>query len=138
MDYGGISSSISSSISTVKGNTVGISSNNFNGFWQGDAHDNLTSRLTSAMSNLNTQLGLLGNFASALNKLQEYKEAKEKIKSNESEISRLDKLKDSSRISSLESENTRLKTKMESLKSSIESIVNSITPFSTQETLIGK
>ena len=138
MDYGSIASDIKSGVSDIKSDSSGISASNFNGFWSGSAHDNLTGKLTTAMSNLSAQLSLLSNYAGALNKLQKYKDDKEKIASNEGEINRLSKEEepDKSKISSLESENERLKNEMKTLKSEIESVCNSISPFSTQDSVI--
>ena len=136
MDYGDQSSKIDSEVKDLWGNVKSISSSNFNGFWSGSAHDNLTSSLDTAVSNVSTQISLVNDFIGAVAKLAEYKECKEKIDANNSEMAGLDSVKDAAKISSLESENSNLESKKDSLRSEIESVISSITPVSSQGILI--
>ena len=138
MDYASLSDNIKTGISSIKEGSRGISAANFSGFWSGNAHDNLTNKLTTAMSNLNTQLGLLSKFSDAMSKLNQYKKDKTQLTENEKKISDLsaDIEKNSSQIASLQTTNSNLQNDMNTLKAAIEAICNSIEPFSAQDSVI--
>ena len=140
----------------------GISSSNFNGYWSGGAHDNLTSKLDSAMSVFDAQIASIGNFYQDVKKVEECKEideqVKEKegeIKDKEGEISRLEAdietrkenkddygdleaeiTKLEGEIEKLQKEIDELKEKKENLKSEAKSLLGDISSISAQGSVI--
>ena len=136
MDYGSKASEIERTATNVYVKLKGASSSNFNGFWTGSAHDNLTSNLDSAIKNLTNQIAKANSFLGALKTLQKYKEAKERIQAINSELSGLDTVKDASRISSLENERSNKEREMEDAKSSVLSVISGISPCGTKFSVI--
>ena len=136
MDYGSKAGSISSSSSTFRSCINGVSSSNFNGFWSGNAHDNLTGQLDTALSGFKEVMNQVSSFSSAVSKLGEYKKCKERVEEIDSEVSNLDSVKDSSRIQSLKAEKEDKLSDMKELKAKIEAILSEITAYESQVTKI--
>ena len=80
MNYSSIASNISSKNDNFSVELNSVSSINFDGVWSGPAHDNLTSNLSDAVSNVKSQIEEVSKFAEVLNKVQEYKENTENRK----------------------------------------------------------
>ena len=136
MSSGSQYDNISTNYNDFEETAKSISSSSFNGFWSGSAHDNLTSKLDAAISGVNSQLSLVSEFMNAVAMLDDYKTKDEKIESNNSRISSLDSVENAVEISSLESENSQLESEKDALRAKIEAIISSITPYSSQGTLI--
>lgn len=135
MSYGGIASQIRSSCSTLKSSNSNISDSKF-GQWTGSAHDTLTSNLSSAKSEMDSQISLLEKFADTLDKVDEYLANKADIASKRSTLSGLNFIQDASRISALRAEITSLESKNESLSSTIKSSLSGISSSGKKYTVI--
>ena len=122
MDYGSIATNITNGVSNIENSMSGISSDNFNGYWTGSAHDNLTNRLNIAIKNLEAQLSLASSYANALKNLDYYK-------SKGIEISRLDYNRNASKIKALQTERA-------TLKQSINNVTSQIKEYKSQEVVI--
>ena len=122
MDYNNIAANIISELNNFKSEISSLSNKNFDGYWTGPAHDNLTNKLNNAIKNLEIQLSLVNSYANALRNLDYYK-------SKGNEISNLDYNSNSSRVTNLQAERA-------TLKQSITNVTTQIKPYQVQNTII--
>lgn len=131
MDYGAIASDIRASVNSL--NSEEIKSLEFDAIWSGKVHDSLTNNLTLAVSNIEKQKKSANTFADALDKLQKYKDNKEKIESLTTTLNNTaDIPENASTRKSLISQINQLTTDNVSLKSSIESLLGTISSVGTE------
>ena len=114
MDYSAIAEEIQSKANEVSSALKSIKGLQFDSAWQGSAHDKMCGDLETTISSMNEQAGNLGNLSQKLKKINDYKENKELLTSYKSKYnSTFDetlKQEYSSKISSLESELSKLKS----------------------------
>lgn len=122
MDYNSIAAGIINELNSIKSEISSLSNRNFDGYWTGPAHDNLTNRLNNTIKNLEIQLGLVNSYANALRNLDYYK-------SKGNEIANLDYKSNSSRVNNLQAERA-------TLKQSITNVTSQIKPYQVQNTII--
>lgn len=139
--YSSIASSIKESGSNIKSDSSSIGTS-FS-FGNDDTFDSLAAKLKSVKSELESQCSSLNEFAAILNKVDEYKEAKEKVESLQSDISSLesrksglDSQKDASSISSINSDISAKNKEIETLKKKMEEIKKEANSFSVSS--VGK
>ena len=125
MNYSSIASNISSKNDNFSVELNSISSINFDGVWSGPAHDNLTSNLSDAVSNVKSQIEEVSKFAEVLNKVQEYKDKKERIISLKDAVRRCDPKQHQSAINRYNSEISTLNSSVSDLKKQITSALSS-------------
>ncbi len=101
MNYASLTAKINSEILKIKESMANISTANFDGYWTGSAHDNLTGKLKISLKNLENQLQLVSNFANALSNLDYYK-----TKGNE--IGNLEYSRNANKVASLQQERATL------------------------------
>lgn len=137
MSYSSIASNIRSYCSTISTACKGINSNELDSIWSGSAHDTLTNNLATAVSNMESEISQLKEYASALEKVDKYKEVLKDIETLNSDIQSWRNNSDpnvdySSQIRSAESKlESKNETKKE-LKSDINSVLNGLSSFSKQ------
>ena len=134
MSYASIASNIKGYASTFGEGISEVKSISFDGVWSGDAYNNLSGNLKDVISKLDTQKKFLSSFIDALNKLDKYKKNNEEIArkqstlsslaNNEENASKISNLR--SAISSLEKDNTTLKSDIKSLLAGISSISSDV------------
>lgn len=120
MDYKLLAENIKKNLSNYVVAVKAINYDNFDSVWQGDAHDNLISKLRTVIGKLEQESTKVNNFISILEQLQQYKDNKEKIASLRSSLSNTDNIAENantisslnSAISSLESANSTIKAEI--------------------------
>jgi len=122
MNYFSLAGKINSEINKIKEDLANISTSNFDGYWTGSAHDNLTNKLKISLKNLENQLLLVSYFSNALTNLDYYK-----TKGNE--IGNLAYNKNANRVASLQQERA-------TLLRSVNSLTSQIKPYSPQDRVI--
>jgi hypothetical protein len=125
MNYSSIASNISSKNDNFSVELNSLSSINFDGVWSGPAHDNLTSNLSDAVSNVKSQVEEVSKFAEVLNKVQEYKDKKERIISLKDAVRRCDPEHHQDAINKYNREINTLNSSVSDLKKQISSALSS-------------
>ncbi len=134
MNYASVASSINTSLTGFENLASQLNDVSFSSVWSGDAYTTQSNNLTQTIQKLKSEISYIKTFTSALNKLQEYKNNKESLESLRSQYSSLANTEEnasarsslSSQISSLETENSNLKSSIISLLSTISGISNDI------------
>lgn len=133
MSYSSIASSIRSKVSLLDSALSVTEAIDFSGVWSGDAYSAQSTKLKESLKSINTQKDLALKLADALDKLQQYKDNKEKIESLQRTLAGLSNTEEnSSTISSLRSQISQLQTKNNTLRSDIGAIVSGFTSVSTK------
>jgi hypothetical protein len=127
MAYKDIATKIKTNLGSYSDAINAIDISGFNVVWYGDAHDNLISQLDSTKSLFSQCNTDLNGFVVVLEELQQYKENKEKISSLQSSLAKLDgSPENNSNRESLRSSINKLVDTNNSLKTSINSYLNSV------------
>ena len=80
MGYSSIASSIRNKVKSVDTALSSVKGISFTGVWSGDAYNTQSSNLNDSLNNISSQRDLAIKLADALDKLQQYKDNKEKSK----------------------------------------------------------
>ncbi len=136
MDYSAAAQNIKSANKPFETMIRDIKNLSFDGIWSGSAHDTLTNNLKTSISNANAQKDAVNSFASAIEKLQAYKNNKESIEAMREQYNSLDPEKNKSQRRTIASNITNFENTNISIKSSIQSILDSITRISSQFQLV--
>lgn len=126
MSYGEKAAAIRKKCSLLEEFISVVKKVSFDSVWKGDAHDTLTTNLSTSITKLTTQRENALKLAEALEKLEKYKNNDTSINKYQNSLSGLDSENNAqeitnikSRISSLNKENSTLKTEINSLISGI-------------------
>ncbi len=137
MSYSSLAQKINNNASMLEQSLSKIENNNLDSVWAGEAHDQLTSNLKTSVNVMKNQIDNSKKLANALDSLQKYKDNNDSISSYKSSLNGLPDTEEysskrdyyRSKISSLESQNSNL-------RSSINSSLSAISSISTQFDLI--
>ncbi len=130
-EYASVASKGAGNFDTIVSDITGI---DFGGCWEGPASEKQTTNITNITKEVTTQAKQLTDYASALNKIDEYDAEKEKYKSAVSELNTLsgksaEEKKTSSyasAVSAAETKRDNAKEKMDTLKPEIEGLLGGI------------
>ena len=122
MDYANIARVINSEVAQIREQMASISTSNFDGYWTGKAHDNLTTKFKISLKNLDNQLQLISSFTNALANLDYYK-------SKGSEIGNMEYSRNAGRVASLQQERA-------TLLRSVTNLIEQIKPYQAQDKVI--
>ena len=137
MGYSSIASSIRSQAETVNSVLSSVKGITFDGVWSGDAYSAQSSKLKDALGNIDTQRQMALKFADALDKLQQYKDNKEKNESLQKTLNELSNTEENAdTITSLRNQISQLQTANNSLRSNITAIVSGFSTTSSKYELI--
>ncbi len=137
MSYSSIASSIRSKVSLLDSALSAVKGVSFDGLWSGDAYNTQTTNLKDSLSNISKQKDLALKLADALDKLQQYKDNKEKIESLQRTLSGLANTdENASTISDLRNQISKLQSSNNSLRSDIVAIVSGFSSVSTKYEIV--
>ncbi|MGN1371618.1 MAG: NlpC/P60 family protein [Candidatus Coprovivens sp.] len=133
MGYSSIASSIRNKVKSVDTALSSVKGISFTGVWSGDAYNTQSSNLNDSLNNISAQRDLAIKLADALDKLQQYKDNKEKIESLQSQLNSLANTEENaSLISSLRNQISQLQSANNTLRSDIGAIVSGFSSVSTK------
>lgn len=132
MNYSDIANNLNSNLSSLDSSVNSIKKISFDGVWSGESANTQTSNLKTATNKLSGQRDNISNFINALNKLQTYKDNKDKISSLSSSLKYYMDPDAASYNSSIYSQIDAIEKDNTTLKGDINSLINSISPVSTQ------
>ena len=132
MNYTSKASSINTALSPFISAVSNIQKLSFDTVWSGDAHNTLTSNLSTSLKKIQAQRDAISVYTSALENLQMYKNNKEEIDSLRSEYLNLVGDEYESRRQQLSGKITNLENTNTNLKSSIQNSLKSISSVSAE------
>ncbi len=139
MDYSTIANSIKEKAESMSLAANNINKSSFDSIWKGSAHDTLTSDLSKSISRINKQKSAANKFATALEKIEKYKENKKQIEELYSQLNSIVDDAEGKNARSNAIARRRIKDRIYNykylngnLKSSINGLLNSITSVSSE------